>query len=199
MVHVVDEETKLALADGEELEVSLSKAGQYAYFWYAAAADAASVEVAVTALEGDPDLYVSVNSSWGEAGWPTRDAWTWRSTEPASESIIIHTDDATACVPCVYRISVYAWTNDVRFTISATSTQGVRRLLDGMPASAGVDGTSTRYFRYYMSSAARVSATAWWSGGDSHSPFSGGLSRKSSSSISGRTAPPARLGRTTCT
>ena len=141
----------------------------------------------VTSRSGDPDLYIGTKRLF-----PTRDNYQWRSTGSAGETIQIITGDPAACettsaqspatpwlpdptgdggdgtsaaAGCTYRIAVYAWTSNVEFSVTVTTTRGDRLLLDGSPASAKVGAGESRYFKFYVRSDESLSVAL--------TPFSG--------------------------
>ena len=154
------QERPIQLSDGIEQQIELVHAGDYAYFSFYVPDTVASFEVDVIPSSGDPDLYIGANDTY-----PTRDRYDWRSTGGAGEVLTISTDHAWACVECSYHFSVYAWSPNVAFSITATTARGTRLLRDGVPAATTVPAGQVRYFRYLVRSTAKLQAVV--------TPFSG--------------------------
>uniref|UniRef100_A0A7S0IUW2 PA domain-containing protein n=1 Tax=Calcidiscus leptoporus TaxID=127549 RepID=A0A7S0IUW2_9EUKA len=152
-------DTPVVLSDGVPQHATMTYAGSYDYYTFSVGEAVDSFELSVIPTAGDPDLYVSSNASM-----PSRDRFMWRSTEggalqPHSESIVIPTAGPTACIPCTYKIAVYAWSPDISYSITATSTNGTRLLAQGEPATGKAAAGKYRFYRYFVRTAADIELT----------------------------------------
>mmetsp|Transcript_52219 Transcript_52219/g.113765 ORF Transcript_52219/g.113765 Transcript_52219/m.113765 type:complete len:2005 (+) Transcript_52219:510-6524(+) len=142
-----DDEAPVPLSDGVSQLAVLTHAGDYDFYTFSVGQSAEAFDVTVTPSSGDPDLYLTSNASF-----PDRYNWEWRSTGAAGEVVRVTLTDPDACVPCTYRIAVYAWTPNVRYSVTATSVKGTRLLNEGAAAPAKAETGKYRFFRYFVRS-----------------------------------------------
>ena len=135
------QEAAPALLDGQPQQTAIEHAGHYAYFTYFVPAGAARVTFTVEAAQGDPDLYVGMDQSSDK--FPTRETYAYRSADGAGEVLTVTTSDNKACVACTYRLAVYAWSADVRFSITASAAMGAGAQGDGVAPHGAVSGTTS--------------------------------------------------------
>ena len=167
MTFGVDETRAVALADGEVQQVSLAAAGSVARFTFVAPPSVESFVVDLMPLRGDPDLYVSANTT----AWPDRRVHDLMSSSAAGETLLVRTSGGGSgadggrggglCTGCEYKLVVYAFEASTDFLISATTSVGVRLLSDGVPAvgearSEPAPAPALRYFRYFVRTASEV-------------------------------------------
>jgi len=136
------QEAAPALLDGQPQQTAIEHAGHYAYFTYFVPAAAARVTFTVEAAQGDPDLYVGMDQG-AAAKFPTRETYAYRSAAGAGEVLTVTTADNKACVACTYRLAVYAWSADVRFSITASAALDAVAQGDGVAPHGTSSGTAT--------------------------------------------------------
>ena len=141
------------LSDGEVQQVSLPAAATEARFTFFVDASVTSFVVDVMSIRGDPDLYMSYNTSV----WPTRSDSMLSAGTTAGETLIVRPGIDGACSGCEYKLLVYAWEAHTEFFLALTTELGVRLLSDGVPAvdEASVGGPM-QYFRYFVRTATPV-------------------------------------------
>ena len=100
----------------------------FSYFSYFHTDAGGDVEIALTGLTGDPDIYVSTNGVL-----PNRDSYTWRSAAGGNDYLTITTDDPNYCTDCDYIVGIYAWSDPSTFTVMANSGECMRNLYPGRP------------------------------------------------------------------
>ena len=152
-----DETHAVALDDGGVSQMTLAAAGTVARFTFVAPSGVESFVIDVLPLNGDPDLYVSANTS----DWPDRRRHDLMASTSAGETLLVRTSgEFGLCAGCEYKLVVYAFAPQTEFLISVTTSVGVRLLSDGVPAlgEAREGATSPlRYFRYFVRTASDVS------------------------------------------
>ena len=143
----------VVLSDGEVQQVSLPAAATEARFTFFVDASVTSFVVDVMSIRGDPDLYMSYNTSV----WPTRTASMLSAGTTAGETLIVRPGVDGACSDCEYKLLIYAWEAHTDFFLALTTELGVRLLSDGVPAvgEASVGGPM-QYFRYFVRTATPV-------------------------------------------
>jgi len=159
----------VTLLDGEPTRSVVAHAGAYAYFDFWIAASASAITFAVQATTGDPDLYVGFGTAY-----PSRveGDFAYRSAESSGETLTVPT--AHACTSCFARVAVYAWSDNVDFTISATSTATVSQpdagatsqtvtaavtLQDNVSTPLNVAADATARFKFSLATRETVEAT----------------------------------------
>ena len=140
-------DTAVMLLDAQPIDHTIAEVGHYAYFNFKVPKGAKRVSFAINTasddsdgiIDGDPDLYVNygkgAKEDWGPK--PSRSKFVWASTGDDDEALTITMTDSAACghplaVDCVYRLAVYAWRPQTRFSITA-SLKMLRVTEDGDP------------------------------------------------------------------
>lgn len=126
--------------------------GSYAYFNFTPPV-MGNLSIFVTALSGDPDVYVSaavVNQ------FPTRyfGNYTWSAITGDDEVVVITTaDPAYPQVFSAFAIGVYGWGGNTSFTVVARMERpgAATRLIDGMPQAGYSLPHSMSYYLFNMS------------------------------------------------
>jgi hypothetical protein len=142
----------------------LLAAGQYAYFSFAAPSQQLSTTWTVTALTGDPDIYISQWPPLQRRLRPTVTSYTWKGENDGSDTVAIlpYPLDTRACrSSCTYIAGVFCSNPQgfCRFTVSASQGSELTQLLDGQPASGSVAQNSLVYFRFSLPASGRRSVT----------------------------------------
>ena len=111
---VVNKEPPSLLKEGQEREGQL-QADQFQYFqFYVAKEDEQKVlKISVQALEGDPDLFISLESKW-----PGPYDFTWSAVLTGAKQISILPEDRKRKNACTYFVAVRAYKKDTRFKLS---------------------------------------------------------------------------------
>jgi hypothetical protein len=141
-------------------------AGQYAYYSFPAAAPSQPTTWAVTALAGDPDIYVGVWPPLQQRYRPTVATHTWAAFSDSSDTIVIQpypTDPGACRVSCNYIAGVLCAnpTGGCRFSVSAVQGSGstLIPLVDGQPASGTVRQGALAYYSLSVPAGARRNIT----------------------------------------
>jgi hypothetical protein len=123
--------------------------GRYAYFNFTAPT-ADNFTIFVTALNGDPDVYVSAT-----VARPTTGSYTWSAATGADEVIPIGTNDPNYLPPPnYYMIGVFGWAGNNTFTVLVrmdNAANGTARLVDGTPQAGYALAHTFAYFSFNMS------------------------------------------------
>lgn len=102
------------------------------------------IRIALTPLNGDPNLYVSTIYSHPI---PPHN-YTWRSHDYGEDILVIDPNkDAEACSNCIYYISVYG-SSEAMYTLTVSLESNIPRLLDGIPSVGHVDIWYWSYFTF---------------------------------------------------
>jgi hypothetical protein len=112
---------------------------QYQYFRVDVSSSAEPLVLSVTAVTGDPDLYVSMTNQR-----PTTDDYTWYNIEWGSGVLTLDNP-----APGTYYIGVYGWL-DSSFVLSAT--QGDVTLIAGHPIEGLVEEAGEVTYRFHLPS-----------------------------------------------
>lgn len=135
-----DPNNRINLIDGQPQQGSL-RVQRYAYYTFAAAWGLTAIEVSVTKLFGDPDLYMTAP---GDTVPPSNRHFAWSSTGGGSDMLRINSPQ-----PGVYTIAVYAYASSL-YTISASSIGNnapLTELQDSVPLRASLPrGVYKDYF-----------------------------------------------------
>ena len=113
-----------------------ANANEFIYYSFYHTGTGGDVEISITGLTGDPDVYVTAGG--GAAVLPTRDDYIWTSRSAGSDYVLIAEDDTNYCENCEYTIGVYAWSNPSTFTIMVNSGECMRNLYPGRPQSGSL-------------------------------------------------------------
>lgn len=116
--------------------------GQYDYFQFSLSGSNCAMTIAVTAVTGDPDIYVSTLVQY-----PNSTHYEQRAYQAGSDQI----DYSGITGPKTYFISVYAYSNTSFSIIANTLCQGdttsYMYLIDGMPQHHLVSNQQWRYYQ----------------------------------------------------
>lgn len=119
------------LQDGVPVQ-GTAAASMYTYFmltWPRNETANSTLSIAVTPLEGDPDVYIACSPH------PSRDSYLWKGERWLSDIVVIASSDANLCPNDLYYIAVYAANNEVTsFTITASFDEPTE-LAEGTPVS----------------------------------------------------------------
>jgi hypothetical protein len=124
-------------------------AGSYAYFNFTPSTPD-NFTIAVTALSGDPDVYVSATNPAPNQGAGN---YTWAAASDADEIIRIGTADPNfRAPPAWYAIGVYGWGGNTSFSVLARmdAANFTAKLSDGVPQAASAAPHSFAYFSYTL-------------------------------------------------
>jgi hypothetical protein len=139
-------------------------AGQYMYFSFAAPVPQFSTTWTVTALTGDPDIYISKWPPLSRRFRPTVVSYTWKGENDGSETVIIspYPIDSQACrISCTYIAGILCANSQgfCRFTVSASQGSLLTQLLDGQPASGLVNQNALVYYGFSLPASGQRSVT----------------------------------------
>ena len=128
--------------------------------------EAASLTVALTPTEGDPDLYVS-----GSGRYPTRDEAQWSSSLGQGEEDLVYvpSHDPLACTGCTYRALVYAYSDtsySITMSLRSPAAPSLTVLQAGVPSSAHVEQGEYAFFSFAVQRNASISITLTAFSGD---------------------------------
>lgn len=125
------------LQNAVPVSVSIALPTRQLFFQIPSQSSQSGLWIILTALSGDPDLYVSTVT---QRPGPTN--YQWCSTRYGSDSLTI----APICSSCVYYISVFA--ADARSVLAqlTASFGNVFSLVDGTPSSGSVGGGLLQYY-----------------------------------------------------
>lgn len=136
------------LANGIAQTSSVAR-GSYAYFYVAVPSPGTDVTFALTALSGDPDIYVDV---WKSPTYrPSETSWKWEGSYFGSDTVTISgLNDPYACGACNYIAAVAcAVGTTCRFTLTATvSPFTLIPLEDGEPLSSAAATGTSKFFSF---------------------------------------------------
>ena len=147
-------DTIIPLTAGESKRFS-SRVGGYRYF-SATVPRGQAIDITVTPLTGDPDLFVSASAERPDSTSPECAAMpSWCSSVPGSryEHVQISANDGDlACPPggatCTYHIGVHAKTAATYTVVVLDHRRGVIRLVDGLPQAALIEAAGvSRYYK----------------------------------------------------
>ena len=121
-----------------------------AYFSYSVGGDDdGDIEIAMTALTGDPDIYVSA----GNGGvFPTKEESMWMRSSLGSDALTISTSDHNYCKDCTYIIGVYGWSEPSTFDLMASSGTCMLTLHSGRPQQGSQSKNTMRYYKISLRS-----------------------------------------------
>jgi len=139
-------------------------AGQYMYFSFAAPTPSFSTTWTVTALTGDPDIYIAKWPPLSRRSRPTVVSYTWKGENDGSDTVVIspYPIDPRACmISCTYIAGVLCANSQgfCRFTVSASQGSLLTQLLDGQPASGSVNQNSLVYYSFSLPASGQRSVT----------------------------------------
>lgn len=151
---VSQEEAEL-LTEGQPRANSLG-AMNYAYYSFYNSKDNTTLLVSLTAVSGDPDLYIARNKT----SRPTSEEFEWVSRGWRGENLYIHSNDTQfhgKSMRGYYMIAVKAVTN-CTYTLSVTSDPDqVLSILSGVPTFGSVRPYGSVYYEYYHPNASSLS------------------------------------------
>jgi len=134
----------IALQDGRP-QRSQSLDGQYQYFYYINNQPGTSVTFALTALTGDPDMYISTRTTR-----PNATSFEYRSTMAGSDAVVIDDSKATT-----YYVGVYGFFNSTFYVaVYVTDPNGEPTqivLVNGVPQTGVVTQRHWQYYRFTLS------------------------------------------------
>jgi hypothetical protein len=107
--------------------------------------DELSVKFMLTKVSGDPDIYVTTNSTH----LPSPTNAKWKSINWGSDVLSIDPrTDTTACSQCTYYIAIVGEAEST-YRLTATTAYNVPVLTDGMPVNDHVGPLSWNYYTFY--------------------------------------------------
>lgn len=135
----------IQLANGKSYQASLAR-GQVAYFVARVPSPGMDLLVAVTPINGDPDLYVSSVNPYPNG---TYGSYNWSSSVTGADGISVHN-----AAPGLYYIGVVAYSTS-RFSIAAytvyeNATNVPIQLADGVPQSGMLGSGDIAYYQYTL-------------------------------------------------
>ena len=131
------------LVDGMPQHGVVARQGIKLYQFYLDTA-AGDLTLSLTALAGDPDLFVNV----GGDATPTVNIHQYASVSSSGrDGLLLPGDDL--CTQCWVRMAVFGY-SPAEFVISATTSQGYRTLQDGVPVRDHVEQNDYMYFKYLL-------------------------------------------------
>eukprot|EP00161_Ancyromonas_sigmoides_P005926 TRINITY_DN1671_c0_g1_i2.p1 TRINITY_DN1671_c0_g1~~TRINITY_DN1671_c0_g1_i2.p1 ORF type:complete len:2092 (+),score=1058.04 TRINITY_DN1671_c0_g1_i2:861-7136(+) len=124
---------------------------RYRYYRFYPSSDD-DIRVTVSAIEGDPDLYVSTTNPYPAVGNAT-----WSSARYGDDSVIIRATATDRCQgpTCIYYVGVrsFSSTRPCTYTITVTQSKIVTDILNGVPHGDVVDADgSMLVYRLHVSS-----------------------------------------------
>jgi hypothetical protein len=121
-----------------------ANAGEVDYFSFFLG-DELQVRFMLTKVSGDPDIYVTTNSSHAV----TEANAMWHSVNWGSDVLDINPrTDSRACRSCTYYIAVVG-VAETTYRLTATTTTNVPVLIDGMPINDRVGTLQWNYYNYF--------------------------------------------------
>lgn len=136
------------LANGISQTSSVPR-GSYAYYYVSVPTPGTDVTFALTALSGDPDIYVDV---WKSPTYrPSETSWKWEGSYFGSDTVTISgLNDPNACGVCNYIVAVAcAVGTTCRFSLTATVTPfTLIPLVDGEPLSSAAAAGTSKFFSF---------------------------------------------------
>lgn len=138
-----DDEGPVMLQDGLPQQGTVAHLS-WSYYHFYLTGGKESLTIALTALAGDPDLFVNV----GGNAEPTLAHHDYQSLSSDGRDFIV-VPSADLCTDCWVRIGVFGYT-PARYTIAATTSLGSRVLQDGQPVQDVVAAGDYQYFRYHL-------------------------------------------------
>jgi hypothetical protein len=140
---VRNNEVNYQLQDGIPVTASVMR-GDYNYFVYGISRPGLELSIFLTALTGDPDLYVSFVDDH-----PSTESFNWSSTYTGADLVVI--DNATVGN---YYIAVRAYLNST-FTVTAyvddlNSVSQTISLVNGRPQNGRVSAARYRYYSFQL-------------------------------------------------
>jgi hypothetical protein len=151
---ISQEEAEL-LTEGQPRANSLS-AMNYAYYSFYNSKENTTLLISLTAVSGDPDLYVSRNKT----SRPTSEQYEWASRGWRGENLyILHNDThyAGKSMKGYYMIGVKAVTNCTYTLTVTTDPDQVLSIFSGVPTYGGVRPNGVVYYEYYHPNASSIS------------------------------------------
>ncbi|KAL0490051.1 hypothetical protein AKO1_009417 [Acrasis kona] len=125
--------------------------GYYKYFMYDVSTmnHDSSVTISIKSLRGDPDLYVSTNTST-----PTNTIYTWSSATLDSDSVTIHQSEISNSKTIF--IGVHAFYSDCEFDIIAFDSNTTIQLRDAQNVPGSATPKSIVQYKYEMTNRGRL-------------------------------------------
>lgn len=137
------------LSDGQSSVGSIAGAGVYDYYYLSVLSPDADVTFSLTALAGDPDLYVAV---WSDPTFrPTAGNSTWSGTFYGSDVVSIPATDPDSCsTACNYIVGVScSGGSSCRYALTGTTQiSTLTSLSNGSPLSSTVPPGGYRYYTF---------------------------------------------------
>ena len=142
-VQVVSGQSLTTLQDGVPLFDVVDATG-YNYYVFRNENPAANLSFSITPYSGDPDLYVTTNSSMR----PSPNFYQWRSSSLGRDVVVVWTTDVHYCeAPCNYYVAVDGYNSNASYAILAESlVNSTIRLTDGRPELSSVDQASVQQY-----------------------------------------------------
>lgn len=121
--------------------------GTYVYFTLGVDQPDADISLTLTALSGDPDMYVRVVTDPTQPGQlPSSQLFTWRSFQFGNDFLQIDHRDPDFCYHCTYTIGVFGY-SDSQFSILATvDVSTVVSLSLGIPQNGVISQGGWKYY-----------------------------------------------------
>jgi hypothetical protein len=145
----------------------IADANEMVYYSYYHSGERGDLEIIMTALTGDPDLYVTAGA--GAAVLPTVDDYIWAARKMGSDGLLISKDDPNYCENCEYNIGVFAWSSPSTFTLMMNGGECMMNLLPGRPQAGNLDAGEMKYYKMTLRTGAddlQISLTVGYGGGD---------------------------------
>jgi len=129
------------LQDGVPISGRVSD-DEYAYYAFHNNDPDADITISLTAVDGDPDLYVNKNRT----SMPTSSSYIWQSFNVGDDAMtILHTDD-DYCSDCDYIVGVKGYGNSTFSLVVSLSASSLISLPRGRPQYGSVEDEAMRFY-----------------------------------------------------
>lgn len=135
-----------AVLDLGVTQIASTYTGQYTYFKYQLD-DSSNFSIAVTPMNGDPDIFVSASTER-----PVSGNSEWNASLYGFDMVRITTDNVHYKAQGLYGIGIYAFFNTY-YTISVSKHDTYVEMIEGLSLSNFVDGGTYTYFKFTLKNA----------------------------------------------
>ena len=115
----------------------------------------AQINIALTTISGDADLYMNVyhpSTTDGAYEFPTLRHYTWKSINAGSDSMSLNYADPNFCYDCSYVLGVYSYRNSTFTILMTDSEEAIVSLSRNRPQRVSLQQDGLRYFTAHTAS-----------------------------------------------
>jgi hypothetical protein len=123
---------------------------RYRYYSFINTDPIADITISVTAIQGDPDIYINAVSAGQLDRYPTVDDFMWRSIHAGDDLVEIKYLDRYFCSDCEYIIAINGFHNATFNLMATTTSASVVSLVSNHPLTLSARANSVRHFTFAL-------------------------------------------------